>query len=62
MKKLLFFTLTIFFSNSIISQTNLFENPDFDEIAKQHKIIGVIPFKASISLRPKQMKDITPNN
>ena len=59
-KKLLLFTLIIFSSNLIFSQTNLFENPDFDEIAKKHKIIGVIPFKTSITLRPKQMKDITP--
>ena len=60
MKKLLLFTFVIFFSNSIIGQTNLFENPDFDKIAKDHKIIGVIPFKVSVTLRPRQMKDITP--
>jgi hypothetical protein len=60
MKNLLLFTLIIFSSNLIFSQTNLFENPDFDEIAKNHKIIGVIPFKTSVTLRPKQMKDITP--
>ena len=60
MKKLLLFTITILFSNLILSQTNLFEHPEFDEIAKNHKIIGIIPFKTSISLRPKQMKDITP--
>ena len=59
MKKPLLFILTIFFSNSIIGQTNLFENPDFDKIAKEHKVIGVIPFKASVTLRPKQMKNIT---
>ena len=53
MKKPLLFILTIFFSNSIIGQTNLFENPDFDKIAKEHKVIGVIPFKASVTLRPK---------
>jgi hypothetical protein len=59
MKKLLF-TITILFSNLIFSQTNLFEHPEFDEIAKDHKVIAVIPFKTSISLRPKQMKDISP--
>jgi|TARA_B110000908_G_C10131865_1_gene392572 hypothetical protein len=59
MKKPLLFILTIFFSNSIIGQTNLFENPDFDKIAKEHKVIGVIPFKASVTLRPKQMTNIT---
>lgn len=60
MKKLLLLALTIFFSNLIFAQTNLFEHPDFDKIAQKHKITGVIPFKASITLRPKQMKDITP--
>ena len=60
MKKLLLFTLIVFSSNLNFSQTNLFENPDFDKIAIDHKIIGVIPFKTSITLRPKQMKDITP--
>ena len=33
MKKLLLFTVTILFSNLIFSQTNLFEHPEFDEIA-----------------------------
>jgi hypothetical protein len=45
MKKLLLFTLIVFSSNLNFSQTNLFENPDFDKIAIDHKIIGVIPFK-----------------
>ena len=56
--------LTLFFlclfSVSVFSQTNLYENPDFDRIAKRHKIIGIIPFKTTVTLRPKQMKDITP--
>lgn len=60
MKKLLLLALTIFFNNLIFAQTNLFEHPDFDKIAQKHKIIGVIPFKTSITLRPKQMRDITP--
>lgn len=49
-----------FISISIFAQTNLYENPDFDKIVKRHKVIGIIPFKASVTLRPKQMKDITP--
>ena len=42
------------------AQTHLYENPSFDKIAKEHQIIGIIPFKASVTLRPKQMKEITP--
>lgn len=59
MYRLVLFTIGIFFSSLLVAQTNLYENPDFDRIAKDHKIIGVIPFKASVTLRPKQMKDMT---
>lgn len=44
---------------STLSQTRLYENPKFDEIAKGHKIIGIIPFKATVTLRPKQMREMT---
>lgn len=60
MKKALFTAVIAFIGLTVFSQTNLYENPRFDEIAKNHKIIGIIPFKASVTLRPKQMKDITP--
>ncbi len=36
------------------AQTNLYENPDFDEIAKDHKIIAIVPFKTQVTLRPRQ--------
>lgn len=42
------------------AQTHLYENPDFDRLTVSHEIIGIVPFKASVTLRPKQMKDITP--
>ncbi len=61
MKKVIFFTtLTMLLGITAFSQTHLYENPNFDAIAKNHKIIGIIPFKATVTLRPKQMKDITP--
>jgi len=44
----------------LFAQTHLYENPDFDAIAKDHKLIAIMPFKASVTLRPKQMKDISP--
>lgn len=44
---------------SSFAQTNLYENPDFDEISKSHKIIAIVPFKTQVKLRPKQMKDMT---
>ena len=43
------------------AQTSLYENPDFDQIATDHKIIAVLPFKAKVELRPKQMEKMTPD-
>lgn len=43
------------------AQTNLYVNPKFEEIAKNHKSIAVVPFKTQVKLRPKQMKDMTPD-
>lgn len=54
MKKLLF----LFIPFSIFAQTNLYENPQFDQIAASHKIIGMVPFNTQVKLRPKQMKDM----
>ncbi len=42
------------------AQTNLYEHPNFESIAKNHQVIAIIPFDAKVSLRPKQMKEITP--
>ncbi|MDY0104154.1 MAG: hypothetical protein RBS07_14555 [Lentimicrobium sp.] len=59
MKKLLLTPVLCLIGIMTFSQTHLYENPRFDEIAATHQIIGIIPFKASVTLRPKQMKDIT---
>ena len=37
----------------------MYENPNFDEIAKTHNIIAIVPFKTQVKLRPKQMKDMS---
>ncbi|WBL24997.1 hypothetical protein [Zunongwangia sp. HGR-M22] len=55
----LFIMLTSIVGLSVEAQTNLFEHPDFETIAKDHKSIAIIPFSAKVSLRPKQMKEIT---
>lgn len=59
MKKVLTIIAFLFCLTTINAQTNLYENPAFDEIAKTHKIIAVVPFKTQVELRPKQMKDMT---
>lgn len=57
--KLLVF-VCILFGSTASAQTKLFEHPNFETIAKDHKIIAILPFSAKVSLRPKQMKEITP--
>ncbi|RNL78226.1 hypothetical protein ED312_19290 [Sinomicrobium pectinilyticum] len=55
-----YFTLIfLLFSVLTFAQTHLYENPNFEAIAKDHKIIAVVPFKTSVSLRPRQMKEIS---
>jgi hypothetical protein len=58
MRKLLiltFFTITL----AAFGQTSLYENPQFDQIAKDHKVIGILPFTATVELRPKQREKMT---
>ncbi|MCF4102004.1 hypothetical protein L1I30_10025 [Gillisia sp. M10.2A] len=58
--KLFIATLFVISSVTGYAQTNLFEHPNFEELAKEHTIIAILPFDAKVTLRPKQMKDITP--
>jgi len=59
MKKIfsILFFITLIFQS--VGQTSLFEHPKFDEIAKTHKTIAILPFQTSVELRPKQMKEMT---
>lgn len=59
MKKTLFTILLLALVCKSYAQTNLYENPEFDEISKSHKIIAIAPFKTQVKLRPKQMKDMS---
>jgi hypothetical protein len=60
MRKLFLAFAVSIFSFAAFSQTHLYENPAFDELSKNHQVIAVIPFDATVALRPKQMKDISP--
>ncbi len=60
MKRLIFPLLFCLVSVVAFAQTNLYENPNFDSLTKDHKVIAILPFDAKVTLRPKQMKDITP--
>ncbi len=47
-------------SGVLMAQTHLYENPNAIELTKDHKIIAIHPFQTTVNLRPKQMKDISP--
>lgn len=60
-KKISFTALAfLFITLTATGQTSLYENPEFDSIAKLHNAIAILPFPTTIELRPKQMEKITP--
>jgi len=59
-KSLLLMLFLLFLASHGYSQTHYFEHPNVDEIIEQHKIIGIVPFQTTINLRPKQLKDFSP--
>lgn len=60
MKKIIALSLSISFCLMSLAQTNFYEDPRFPAISKTHQIIAILPFDATVTLRPKQMKDISP--
>ena len=56
------FILALFTSVCFVglSQTNFYENPRFPALSKTHETIAILPFDATIKLRPRQMKDMSP--
>lgn len=64
--RLSFLYLTVVFGLSVLqpfqalSQTNFFEDPRFPSVAKTHDVIAILPFDARVTLRPRQMRDVTP--
>ncbi|MEM9896923.1 MAG: hypothetical protein AAF789_11175 [Bacteroidota bacterium] len=51
-------SLVLSVSISAFSQTKLFIEPEFYTYGGDHKIIAILPFKTTISLRPKQMSSL----
>lgn len=55
-----FLTLTLTLVSLIsFAQTSLNEHPKFEEYAKTHETIAILPFNTSITLRPNEMKSIS---
>lgn len=60
MKKIITFLLLIGSIISCLAQSkSIYTNPDFNELAKGHKVLAIVPFKANIELRPRQRKKMT---
>jgi len=58
MKKILLLSIISVFTLSISAQTNLYQHEKFDSITKKHKTIAIVPFKTTVKLRPKKMKEL----
>jgi len=53
-------TIILLISFSINSQTKLYVHPDGDNYAANTETIALLPLKVQVKLRPKQLKDFTP--
>lgn len=62
MKTQILFVFMMLFglSQSFAQNREIYTNPDFTTVAKDHKELAILPFKAIIKLRPKQMEKFTP--
>ncbi|MTI33251.1 hypothetical protein [Xanthovirga aplysinae] len=54
-------TILLGLSFQLFAQTrSIYTHPDFISLAQDHKVLAIIPFKATVKLRPNQMKKYTP--
>lgn len=62
MRKTPFFTLIVVLLVVVAqAQTReIYVNDNFMTLAKDHKVLAILPFKAVVKLRPKQMEKMTP--
>ncbi len=59
MKKIVI-VLMLLVSTVSFTQTKLYVHPDAESYVANTKMIAILPMKVQIKLRPKQMKDLTP--
>ncbi|MDC3260362.1 hypothetical protein OAU59_00470 [Winogradskyella sp.] len=52
--------LSLLFSTALFSQTKLYVHPDADTYVENTKTIAILPLKVQVKLRPKELKDFTP--
>jgi len=58
-KSILITVLLAFLSTFAIAQTSLYEHPQIEQYISKHNKVAILPFKTSITLRPKDMKSMT---
>ena len=52
--------LTLLISTALCSQTKLYVHPDAKKYVANTKTIAILPLKVQVKLRPKELKDFTP--
>ncbi|MFT4854757.1 MAG: hypothetical protein ACI9UV_002164 [Algoriphagus sp.] len=58
--KICFLAISMFLISSFgIAQTHLYEHPKIDQYIASHGMVAILPFKTSITLRPKDMKSMS---
>ena len=62
MKKIILLSaaLLISFISSYAQTKEIYTNPEFAALSKEHKTLAILPFTATVTLRPKQMRGMTP--
>lgn len=56
----LLLVLTLVSFHAFPQTREIYVNPQFNELAKDHKKLAILPFKTTVKLRPKQMEKMTP--
>jgi len=60
MKKIILIVFAAFITTTAFSQTKLYVHPNADRYVSETKTIAILPLKVQVKLRPKQLKDFTP--
>ncbi len=60
MKVFIFFAALFIWQLGLSQTREIYTNPNFAQLSKDHKLLAVLPFKAIVKLRPKQMQSMTP--
>lgn len=53
--------LILLITTTSVAQTReIYVNPQFKTLAKDHKVVAILPFKTIVKLRPKEMEKMSP--